>query len=65
MRTVNPYADLERERRKLIRLIDDTLKKGIPITQNEVILAQSRKVDTLILRTPLMNRKNNKNQPER
>lgn len=64
MGTVNPYADLERERRKLIRLIDDALKKGVPITQNDAILEQSRKVDALILKTPLMKRKS-KSQPER
>ena len=40
--------ELEREREKLGRLIDETM--DIPIAENEAILEQSRKVDELIAR---------------
>ncbi len=41
-------GSLEKERNKLIRLICKTLELGIPITLNERILEQSRKVDALV-----------------
>jgi len=40
--------ELEREREKLGRLIDETM--DIPIAENEAILEQSHKVDELIAR---------------
>jgi hypothetical protein len=44
----NTHEYLERERKKLLRLIDEALKSGFPITQNDAILEQSRKVDILL-----------------
>lgn len=53
MESVNPYDDLEKEKIELLRLVDDTLKQGIPIIHNEMILEQSRKVDSLIVKTQI------------
>jgi hypothetical protein len=52
MKSIDLYYELERERRKLIQLIIDAKKLGIPIIKNDAILAQSRKVDASILKTP-------------
>lgn len=48
MIVVNSYVMLEKERRKLNRLIDNALNRGAAITENEAILEQSRKCDSLI-----------------
>ena len=49
MKNLRRYErELEREREKLGRLIDETM--DIPIAENEAILEQSRKVDELIAR---------------
>ncbi|MFZ5974022.1 MAG: hypothetical protein ACOYU3_01260 [Bacillota bacterium] len=44
----NTYDELEKEREKLNNLVNEAIKNGVHISQNEVILAQSRKVDALI-----------------
>lgn len=51
------YAELESERSKLLQMIENTHRKGIPLVQSRVILAQSRKVDNLILRAAIRKRK--------
>ena len=56
---------LEQERRKLIQLIDQALKHGIPLNQNEQILEQSRKVDALIVEMQKGIGKTKPNQRER
>lgn len=48
MITINSYVMLEKERRKLNRLIDNALSRGASITKNEAILEQSRKCDSLL-----------------
>ena len=49
MKNLQRYEqELEREREKLGRLIDETM--DIPIAENEAILEQSHKVDELIAR---------------
>lgn len=45
----NTYHDLERERKKLLRLIDEALNCGIPIRQNDAMLEQSRRVDAMLI----------------
>ena len=47
MKNLRRYErELEREREKLERLIDETM--DIPIAENEAILEQSHKVDELV-----------------
>lgn len=49
MKNLRRYEkELEREREKLGRLIDETM--DIPIAENEAVLEQSHKVDELIAR---------------
>lgn len=43
------YPQFEEEKRKLNELGLKSLKQGIPLFQNEAVLAQSRKVDELII----------------
>ena len=57
-------SKLEQERRKLIQLINQALEQGIPITQNETILEQSRKVDALIIAMQKNARKSREAPPE-
>jgi hypothetical protein len=40
--------DLERERKKLVQLVDEALKCRNRIIQSDTILEQSRKVDALL-----------------
>ena len=56
---------LEIERIKLQRLIDEALRSGTPITDNKAILEQSRKVDELLLKTPMLSKQTRKKQQER
>jgi len=39
---------MNQEKEKLNRLIEDSMQKGIPVSNNQEILEQSRKVDKLI-----------------
>jgi hypothetical protein len=57
--------ELERERKKLVSIIKDSMERGLPITVNEKILEQSRKVDALIVRIQEEKEKHRNNQPER
>ena len=41
---------LEKEKIKLNRLADEALKNGTPIIENEAVIAQSRKVDALVVK---------------
>lgn len=52
----NINEELERERRKLDELAEKAREKGIPLSQDEAVLAQSRKIDALILRSLNLNR---------
>ncbi len=40
--------DLEKEREKLNKLVDEAIKKGIPFDQDEALMEQNRKVDELV-----------------
>ncbi|MCG8540213.1 MAG: hypothetical protein MJA82_09770 [Clostridia bacterium] len=51
---------LKKEREKLNRLVDEALKNGISFTQDEVLMAQSRKVDKLIARIQKEKRRSGK-----
>lgn len=44
------YNELKKEREKLNKLVDEALKKGIPISKTDAIMEQSRKVDLLAIK---------------
>ena len=44
------YEQLEKEKRKLGNLVDEALKNGIPLPQDEAVMAQTLKVDVLVVR---------------
>ncbi|TEB16216.1 hypothetical protein Psfp_01443 [Pelotomaculum sp. FP] len=50
MKKVSLNEKLEKEKEKLNRLADEALKNGIPLTQDEAVMAQSRKVDALVVK---------------
>jgi len=56
---------LEREKEKLNRLADEALKNGIPLTQDEAVIEQNRKVDSLVVKIQKEKEKYSKNQQER
>ena len=41
---------LKKETEKLHRLVDEALKSGIPMIQDEAVMEQNRKVDALVVR---------------
>lgn len=50
MKTKDYRTKLEREREKLNRLVDKALENGTPISGTYEIMAQSRKVNELMLK---------------
>lgn len=52
--------ELGKEKEKLNKLVDQALNKGILITQDEVVIAQSHKVDTLVVKIQKEQGKNRK-----
>lgn len=42
--------NLEDEREKLNKLVDEAMKKGIPFDQDEALMEQNRKVDELVIK---------------
>jgi hypothetical protein len=57
--------ELEREKEKLNKLLDGAFNKGTPFTEDEAVMEQNRKVDTLVVKIQKEKRKQNKNQMER
>lgn len=41
---------LRRETEKLHKLVEEAIKNGIPIIQDEAVMTQNRKVDALVVR---------------
>lgn len=41
---------LKREKEKLHRLVEEAIKNGIPINQDEAVMTQNRRVDALVIR---------------
>jgi len=56
---------LEKERKKLNRLAAEAIKSGIPLAQDEAVMAQSRKVDILVVRIQKEEGQHRKKQQER
>lgn len=50
MKGKNIDEELEKEKKKLGELVEEVSKKGLPLSQDEAVLAQSRKVDALIIK---------------
>lgn len=59
------YKELEREKEKLNKLVDDAFNKGTPFTEDEAVMEQNRKVDTLVVKIQKEKGKHDKNQSER
>lgn len=65
MKRKNYNEKLEIEKGKLNSLIDEALKNGTPLTQNEAVMAQNRKVDALVARMQRGKERQRKNMQER
>ncbi|NLA27380.1 MAG: hypothetical protein GX878_08310 [Firmicutes bacterium] len=50
MKEKNISEELEKERKKFGELTKKAREKGIPLSQDEAVLAQSRKIDALIMK---------------
>ena len=57
--------ELEREKEKLNKLLDEAFNKGTPFTEDDAVMEQNRKVDTLVVKIQKGKEKQNKNQMER
>jgi hypothetical protein len=62
---VDYSKELEKEKERLNMLIDEAFKNGIPITKDEAVIAQNRKVDVLVAKVQREKEKNKKNKQER
>ena len=65
MKRMNYEDQLEKEKEKLSRLVNEALKNGVPIVQDEVIMAQNRKVDVLVVKIQKKKERQRKNRKER
>jgi len=61
----NYYKRLEEEKEKLGRLVQDALKNGVPLAQDEAVIAQNSKVDELVVKIQRENERQRKNRHER
>lgn len=59
------YIELNKEKAKLNHLVDEVRKNGIPISGNQEILEQSRKVDAIIAEIQKKKAERNRNEPSR
>ena len=65
MKKAGNDRELEREKEKLNKLVGEAFNKGTPFTEDEAVMEQNRKVDTLVIKIQKEKRKHNKNQLER
>ncbi len=65
MKPENYYKRLEEEKEKLGRLVKDAIKNGVPLAQDEAVIAQNSKVDELVLKIQRENERQRKNRHER
>jgi len=56
---------LEKEKEKLNKLVSEALNKGAPFTEDEAVIEQNRKVDSLVVKIQKEKEKHSKNQQER
>ena len=57
--------ELEKEKEKLNRLIDEAIKNGTPLSHDEAVVAQNRKVDVLVARLQMEKERHKKYRQER
>lgn len=65
MKQVSYNKELENEKEKLNKLVDEALNKGTPLTQDEAVIAQNRKVDAMVVKIQKNKGKQRENQLER
>ncbi|WP_368293601.1 hypothetical protein [Dehalobacter sp. TBBPA1] len=65
MKNENLNDKLEKEKEKLHILGEETIKKGIPLREDEAFMKQNRKVDELVYKIQKEKEKHKKNQKER
>ena len=65
MKEVSCNKELEDEKEKLNKLVDEALNRGIPITQDEAVIVQNRKVDALVVKIQKEKGAHIQNQRER
>lgn len=46
----NYNKELEKEKEKLVKLVNEALKNGTPIIQDKAVMEQNRKVDELVVK---------------
>ena len=56
---------LEKEKEKLNKFVSEALNKGTPFTEDEAVIEQNRKVDSLVVKIQKEKEKYSKNQQER
>lgn len=65
MKNENLNEKLEKEKKKLHKLGEEAMKKGIPLREDEAFMKQNRKVDVLVYKIQKEKGKHRKNQKER
>lgn len=65
MKQVNYNEKLQKEKEKLDRIMDETLKKGVPLAQDKAVIMQNLKVDALIVRIQKEKERHRKKRQER
>lgn len=65
MKENNLNEKLEREREKLSRLAEKALKNNVPFSQDEAVIAQSRKIDALVVKVQKVKEKQSEARQER
>jgi len=65
MKETNLNEELEKEKEKLSKLVDEALKKDIPLSQDEAVIAQSRKIDALVVKIQKEKERRRKTRRER
>jgi hypothetical protein len=65
MNETNLNKELEKEKEKLSKLAEEALKNNIPLPQDEAVMAQSRKIDALVVKIQKEKEKRRKARRER
>lgn len=59
------YVELNKEKGKLNHLVDEAIKNGIPVSENQEIFEQSKKIDALIAKIQKKKAERNRHEPSR
>lgn len=62
MKQIRYNKKLEEEKERLNKLVSEAVNKGTPITQDEAVIMQNRKVDALVVKIQKEKEKRRKNQ---